>query len=187
MDGKFALSDEIEYIRDPSIKLAGLDYKDLSREYPSIHARFTGRTLTVIAIRTDDTDLIEDMFSRLNEAVPLNAAEKRNAFGGPVSKIIRVLVNTDFFTKQLKVSTKRYRHHDLACKLLYLEAQGGPSETKKVRLDAFVKLYAKKRLVKKAEALNEEVSSILGKMNHVFKEKDPLLIAGHGRGLLFTI
>ena len=115
MDGGFPLSDDIEYLRDPKIKLKGLKYEQLREEHLAIHARFTGRTLSVITIRTGDIDLIEDMFSRLNEAVPLNAAEKRNAFGGPLPIAIRELVKEQFFTAKVTVSSSRYRHHALAC------------------------------------------------------------------------
>ncbi len=74
-------------------------------ERPKIHARFTGRTLSIITIRTNDLDLIEDMFSRLDEAVPLNAAEKRNAFGGPLPPLIRDLVKDDFFADRVAISS----------------------------------------------------------------------------------
>ncbi len=174
MNGDFALSGDIEYMRDNKVKLAGLKYDDLSREHPTIQARLTGRSLTIVTIRTDDTDIIDDMFSRLNEAVPLNAAEKRNAFGGPLPQIIRHVASTKFF-KKVRIPKKRYRHYDLACKFLFLEDQGGPAETKKVRLDNFVKEYKKKRLSKKAEQLETKVQVTLDRMSKVFTDKDPLL------------
>ena len=99
MDGEFPLDRDFEYLRDPKIKLGGLYYEDLRREHTAIHARFTGRPLSIITIKTSDIDLIEDMFSRLNEAVPLNAAEKRNAFGGPLPVTIRKLVKEKFFDR----------------------------------------------------------------------------------------
>lgn len=174
MDGEFALASDIEYMRDSKVKLAGLKYEDLSREHPTVQARFTGRSLTIVTIRTDDTDIIDDMFSRLNEAVPLNAAEKRNAFGGPLPQIIRRVAGTKFF-KKVSIPKKRYRHYDLACKFLFLEDQGGSAETKKVRLDNFVKDYKKKRLNKKAEQLEAEVHPTLNGMSKAFIDKDPLL------------
>ncbi len=174
MEGAFALSSDIEYMRDKQIKLAGLKYSDLSREHPTIQARFTGRSLTIITVRTDDTDIIDDMFSRLNEAVPLNAAEKRNAFGGPLPEIIRHVASGKFF-KRVRIRKKRYRHYDLACKFLFLEDQRGPAEIKKVRLDTFVKEYKKKRLNKKAEELKAKVQVTLDRMSKVFKDMDPLL------------
>jgi len=174
MNGEFPLGDEIEYLKDPKVKLGGLTYKDLSEKHQTIQARLTGRPLTIISIRTDDTDVIEDLFSRLNEAVPLNAAEKRNAFGGPLSKIIRRLVKTGFF-KKLRIPTTRYRHYDLACKFLYLEYQKGPAETKKIRLDNFVKEFANSKLSEKARDLERAVAKTLDRMSGVFVDNDPLL------------
>jgi uncharacterized protein DUF262 len=175
MRGKFPLDEEFEYLKDPKIKLGGLKYDDLAREHATIHARFAARTLTIMAVRTSDTELIEDMFSRLNEAVPLNAAEKRNAFGGPLTPVIRRLSQTAFFTKKIVVSLTRYRHYDIACKFLYLEDKGKPVETKKSTLDAFVKDYAKLGLKKKAEELLARTTETLELMNGTFKDRDPLL------------
>ena len=175
MSGGFNLSDEIQFLAEPTIRLAGLSYDDLSREHPRIHARFTGRRLSVISIRTSDTDLIEDMFSRLNEAVPLNAAERRNAFGGPLTPIIRDLAGHEFFADRLAISSSRYRHYDLACKFLYLQDQGKPVETKKFTLDGFVVDFAKRQLKARAQTLRQETTAVLDTMRAVFKAKDPLL------------
>jgi len=175
MDNGFRLGTDIEYLRDKTVKLKGLNYDELRREHPAIHARFTGRSLSIITIRTDDMDLIEDMFSRLNEAVPLNAAEQRNAFGGPIPIVIRQLVKDEFFTDRLTVSSTRYRHHDLACKFLYLESKGGEAETKKKTLDAFVREYENKQFKKRAQELLAEVRLTLGKMCEIFSKTDPLL------------
>jgi hypothetical protein len=175
MNGDFPLSDDIEYLRDSRVKLKGLTYEQLREEHLAIHARFTGRTLSVITIRTGDIDLIEDMFSRLNEAVPLNAAEKRNAFGGPLPVAIRELVKEKFFKSRVTVSATRYRHHDLACKILYLEYQGRAAETKKSTLDDFVEEFAKKQLKKKTQELLVGVRGTLTKMCGVFKPSDTLL------------
>jgi Protein of unknown function DUF262 len=175
LEGGFALSDQFEYIRDPKVKLKGMTYEELSNSHPTIQARFTGRRLSVITIRTSDTDLIEDMFSRLNEAVPLNAAEKRNAFGGPVPKAIRALVEQPFFTTTLPITPKRYRHHDLACKFLLLQHEKKIVDTKKSRLDAFVNDFKDKALNLRTVQLRKAVQANLSKMEKFFRKDDPLL------------
>lgn len=175
LDGKFPLSQDFEYLREPKLQLAGMTYQELSNTYPAIQARFTGRRLSVITIRTNDTDLIEDMFSRLNEAVPLNAAEKRNAFGGPVPKAIRDLVTSSFFTENTPISSRRYRHHDLACKFLLLESEKKVVDTKKARLDAFVRDYKERGLSKKTAQLAAQVKANLDLMHRFFRKDDPLL------------
>ena len=101
IDGKLALADNFEYLRDESIKAGGLHYNELASRHLAIKTRFDATLLDIVTIRTLDIELIEDMFSRLNEAVPLNAPEKRNAFGGPMPKVITSLAAHAFFTKHI--------------------------------------------------------------------------------------
>jgi uncharacterized protein with ParB-like and HNH nuclease domain len=79
IDGVFPLSDDFEYSKNKSINLEGLTYAELSQKFPEIKSDFDATRLDVIGIQTPEIEQIEEMFSRLNEAVPLNAAEKRNA------------------------------------------------------------------------------------------------------------
>jgi hypothetical protein len=106
INGEFALADDFVYLRNQKVLLAGRTYKELASDYPQIKQLFDACGLSVFVVQTDDLDLIEEMFSRLNEAVPLNAAEKRNAFGGPLPKIVRDLADTMFFRRNLKISNK---------------------------------------------------------------------------------
>jgi hypothetical protein len=172
---EFSLSDDIDYLRDPEANLKGLTYRELGKTYPLISAYFDGRPLSLMAVRTDDTELIEEMFSRLNEAMPLNAPEKRNARGGPLPPIIRDLVKTKVFTTNLPFSNKRYRHLDLACKFLYLLHMGGAEDTKKIRLDSFVQEFKDKRLNAQGKLLETNCKKVLQAMAKVFVKKDHLL------------
>jgi hypothetical protein len=175
IENKYPLAEDIEYLLDPQVKLGQLTYESLKSDHPLIAARFEGRPLSIFAVRTDDPELIEEMFSRLNEAMPLNAPEKRNAFGGPIPKIIRRLVSLDFFRKKLPFSNKRYRHMDLACKFLYLVHEGGPAETKKFRLDDFVRRFKNEKRSEAARKLSRQTTSVVRKMAIAFDERDALL------------
>jgi hypothetical protein len=89
-----------KYLAEPSLQLNGLTYPDLVKQHNRIAIRFDSYVLPIVCVETDDMDLIEDMFSRLNEAVPLNAAEKRNALGGPMVRIItNVEIMNSFVTR----------------------------------------------------------------------------------------
>lgn len=145
IDGRINLAEDFKYLRDDRVRAEGLDYQTLAKRYPSVKGRFDATPLDIVTIRTDDIELIEDMFSRLNEAVPLNAAERRNAFGGPLPPAIRKLAAHDFFKKRLPFTDSRYRHRDLAAKFLYLEHEDQIVNTKKVELDAFVRNFRKWR------------------------------------------
>ncbi len=174
IEGAYPLSQDFKYLNDPTVKPAGLTYSEMGQKYPRLKALFDATTLTVVVVQTEDRDLIDEMFSRLNEAVPLNAAEKRNAYGGPLPKIIREVAKLPFFKSRIRISNRRYQHRDLATKFLHLANEGQVADTKKVYLDEFVRSY-KNVSAAKVRPLSDEVKKILSAMNGVFVQKDKLL------------
>jgi hypothetical protein len=174
IDGEFALADDFDYIRDPKIKIAGLTYKELSAKHQQIKQLFDAFSLSVYVVQTDDIDLIEEMFSRLNEAVPLNAAEKRNAFGGPLPKIVRKIADTPFFKSNIKISNRRYQHRDLAAKLVYLAHHKKVLDTKKIYLDLFFR-DNKSKTEASFKATVSAVNKVLKSMRETFTSNDKLL------------
>lgn len=178
IDGRFCLSDDFEYQDDSNLRLAGLSYADLSKEFPKIKIKFDSFVLPIIGVKTDDLDLIEDMFSRLNEAVPLNSAEKRNAFGGDVVNEIRKLSKHVFFTNCVKFKNNRYQHYEVAARLLLIEVSneenGKLVDTKKVYLDAMVKKY-NNGFRNFIIGLGDIVIIYLDLMANCFVASDPLL------------
>lgn len=181
VDGKFALSSDFEYQKDPLIKLKNLSYDDLAKEFPRIRIQFDSFVLPIVEVITDDEDLIEDMFSRLNEAVTLNAAEKRNAFTGEAVLAIRTLTEHGFFKDKVKISNKRYQHHDMAAKLLFIEDslinQGKLQDTKKTYLDRFVKQNINNSA--QIKHLQNSCEHTISQMSKCFLDKDSLLIASN--------
>ena len=136
IDGEFALDSEFVLLENNSGEAAGMTYSEIEEHLPELATLLSTTTLDVVLIRTDDVELIEEMFSRLNEAVPLNAAEKRNGRGGPLRPVVRELSQQTFFSR-LPFSDRRFRHLDLATKFLYWVEQEGPADTKKRQLDEF--------------------------------------------------
>ena len=118
------------------------------------------------------------MFLWLNEAVPLNAAEKRNAISGPLVKSIKRVGAHSFFTSNVKFSNRRYQYFEVSIRLLFLEHFQKMEEkiydTKKVFLDALVEKYKASHILK-AKDIEDNVVLLLSKMNSVFAKKDPLL------------
>lgn len=180
INGDFCLSNDIEFQDNPDIKLGGLSYDDLGKEYPKIKIRFDSFVLPIVGVMTDDIDLIEDMFFRLNEAVPLNSAEKRNAFGGNMVKAIREIANHTFFIDKVKFKNTRYQHLEVAARFLLVEISkievNKLIDTKKVYLDAMAKNYKteKKKIVKD---VSQKVNSVLDEMTTLFADNDNLLRA----------
>lgn len=180
LEGKFTLAPDFEYQRDSSIKLENLGYSDIAKQYPRVKVQFDSFILPVVLVSTEDEELIEDMFSRLNEAAPLNAAEKRNAYGGYVVKAIREISNHHFFTEKVRFSNKRYQHMEASARLLFSEYnihfEKKLFDTKKVYLDNFAKNIKKvpKNII---DGCQNNVCKTLDIMASEFTDNDPLLQA----------
>lgn len=174
IDNAFPLDPEFSYMSDSSINLAGLTYIELAKNFPEIKQDFDSFNLDVITIDTDETELIEDLFSRLNEAMPLNAAEKRNAKPGPIPGVVREIVNHVFFDKKVPFKNSRYRHYDIAAKMLLMSSRKNIGDTKKANIDRFFSDHEEKTLAD-VQALKDAVLKVLDVMAPVFTDDEPLL------------
>lgn len=182
MDDKLSLSDDMSVYRDPEAKLGGLRYTDLAKDYPKLRIQFDSFVLPIITVRTegDDVELIEDMFSRLNEAVPLNAAEKRNAIGGDFVEAVRRISTHELFDEHVRFPNTRYQHREIAARMLlaeyYLENHDRLIDTKKVWLDKMANDFKVGRS-SEIKAIEARVLMVLSAMSNVFHARDELLQA----------
>lgn len=182
MDGEFTLASDFEYQRDPTLNLGGLSYEDIAKQYPKIRVKFDSFVLPVVtvSIEGNDIDLIEDMFSRLNEAVPLNAAEKRNAIGGDVVRAIADVSGHWFFLNRVKFRNNRYQHREAAARFLLIEdslkTSGQIVDTKKVYLDSLARRYQDGH-GHYVTSLKSDVYKVLDRMVAEFTAGDDLLLA----------
>jgi hypothetical protein len=178
IEDKWSLDVEFEYFADPSLKVGGLRYGDLAISYPQLKVLFDSFNLPIVLVETEDVDLIEDMFSRLNEAVPLNAAEKRNALGGPMAQAIREVAEHSVFRDKVRFANKRYQHREVSARLLFieysLEKSGRLYDTKKPYLDNLVKIYREHDQME-AQPFIDKVVQVLNVMNNIFVQNDELL------------
>jgi len=177
IDGKLELGDYELYRLKTPINLKGQTYKELSANYPSLKTFFDNYELPLIFVKTnlDDDDLIDDMFSRLNQGVSPTSAERRNAKGGKIVKLIRKLAKHEFFKDKVTISNKRYQHFEVAVRLLFLEnsiRKGEIIDTKRTKLDNFVIEYKKNS---PEPGTIEMVFTILDTMCRIFSSKDRLL------------
>lgn len=176
MDGKFALSEDFQMVVDGSRSAAGKNFVELKRDHPEMAALFSATSLDVMLIRTSDIELIEEMFSRLNEAAPLNAAEKRNGWGGPLREASRAIIATDFFSDRLPFTNARYRHLDLATKFFLWAESGKPAGSKKRQLDDFWnEIRESDEGQARAEKALVSARSTLDALTTTFLSKDRLL------------
>lgn len=174
IDGKIALADDFEYFKDDKIKAGGMKYMELGQAHPDLKAQFDGFSLSTVCIETNDIEVIEEMFSRLNEAATLTAAEKRNAYGGPLPAAIRQLAKEKFFAASLPFPNKRYRHYDLAAKFLLAEHDKKVVDTKKVYLDKFVERF-KGQPRQKMPSFFKNTKETTDLMAQIFTKNDSLL------------
>ncbi len=182
MDGSFTLAPDFDYQRDSTIRMGGFYYEDIAKTHPKIRIKFDSFVMPIVVVEVsdDDLDLIEDMFSRLNEAVPLNAAEKRNAIGGDFVSAINDVSRHSYFVNCVKFNDARYKHREVSARLLLIEdsLQEGKSliDTKREYLDGLARKL-KKGQKDRVEKIKDNVISILDDMESVFAHKDELLIA----------
>jgi hypothetical protein len=178
IDGSFSLAEDFTYLKNEGsgeeVVAANLTYADLARKYPDIKTDFDSYALDMVCIETDDPELIEDLFSRLNEAVPLSAPEKRNALPGPLPAAVRTLARHPFFTKNLPFKNTRYRHYDLAAKMLLIVSRDDVSDTKKAYLDLFFR-DGRRLSQSTVDEYLSTINKILDAMNAVFVSGDGLL------------
>ena len=69
-NGELTLDKGFIYLEDPTLKLAGLSYKDIKALYPKIASIFENFNLSVISVITDSDAMINEMFIRLNKSKP---------------------------------------------------------------------------------------------------------------------
>ncbi len=172
--GAIALQSDFEFFKDSKVKAGDMTYNELGKEYPDLKVQFDSFQLNVVVIETKELEMIEEMFSRLNEAAPLTAPEKRNAYGGPLPTAIRKLAGKEFFQTCLPFPNRRFRHFDMATKFLLAEHEGKVADTKKAYLDKFVKSFAGQPR-NQAVPFLKNAEETVAEMASVFTQKDPLL------------
>lgn len=182
MGNRFALAGDFKLFRDPDVDISGSTFADLTETHPRLIAKFLAAVLPIFIIKTVDVEFIEEMFSRLNEAVPLNAPEKRNAFGGPAPRATRELAQHPFFAEKLPFTNSRYRHFDLAAKFLLWEddwAHGNEDKVKDVKkrqLDDFFKeLHVAADGDERVDLARDNAVVRLDELFNVFTDSDRLL------------
>lgn len=179
MDGRLSLANDFDLLeprRGKSAPKKGSKFRDLDDEWQEI---FKSRSLDVVLVQDADEADIEELFSRLNNGEPLNAAEKRNAMGGEMCTLIREVSEHKFFTNRAAFPNKRYQHYEVAAKLLLIEstehAGGSPFvDLKKRFLD---KMVRDRKVMDREERvrLHERVTTQLNSVARLFGKKDPML------------
>lgn len=132
-ENEFPLAEDQDPFGDDVI--AGKRWRDLP---PRVQAALTEYNLDVCTLSTDfSEDDVEDFFVRLQEGVPLNAAEKRRALPGTMREVVRHLAEHDVF-RLVNFKNRRYEHEDAVAKVLHMRLAG---EIVQIRPDAIRQTY----------------------------------------------
>lgn len=179
LKGQLALADDFRLYEPRQGHQApngGAKFADLDEYWQE---EFKGTALSVVLIQNASDDDIEELFSRLNNGEPLNAAEKRNAMGGDMCRLISEVAKHKFFAESVKIKNTRYQHLESAAKFLLIEntalsSGGSCADLKKRFLDELVKKNKKLDAASKV-GLERRVTDHLSAMQKVFSKSDPLL------------
>ncbi len=153
--------------------LAGKYFSEIDEKDSAIIANFFQYKLCIVFMDTDNPDIINETFIRLNSGIGVNTAEKRNASGGNLSLRMKELYSTDkFFTQKIKMTNARFAHFDLALKFLMLEM--GYDNLAKSTVDKFV--LENKMFDADCENALNIVKSKLNRFVEEFNDKDKLLV-----------
>jgi hypothetical protein len=166
---------------------AGQRYSEFDPRWKEVLRR---TYLAVVLIQNATVDDIEDLFSRLNNGEPLNAAEKRNAMGGDMAELVRRTAGHAFFSGRLGYNNARYRHFELAARILLIEqadpdGDGPVPDLKSRAIDAFINANRKLKPAAR-KALLARVTERLDTMARVF-EPDDALLARQSHPLLYHL
>lgn len=197
LEGEYRLMESAQVLADEGVgptsddsDISGLSIDELRERRPDLHVALLNYRFAVTVIETDDTTLIEEMFFRLNEGVPLTPAEKRFR-GELLREVVGRMVDEKRLLSMLRYSNRRRAHEDIVLRLLFIEASieaGVPyPDLKKRDLDEFAARFGPDRLGlpddaeaaarKRAdlEGLARAVEAVVEKMRTVFGERDELL------------
>ena len=173
-EGTITLNDDFVFREDPTLRLAGLGYKDLVKTYSEVAEIFDTYNLSVMSVMASSEEPINELFVRLNRSKPLTGAEVRNAMAGPAPNFFRNIAKHEFFTTSIAFTVKRGEDLNTAAKLIMFEYEGKVSETKKRNMDQFTR-DASKAPREKLELAVRRVFGTIEVMSVIFLPKDRLL------------
>jgi len=181
---EFALADDfrMEPANAPELPagtappVAGQRFSELDERWRRVLRR---TYLAVVLIQHATEEDIEELFSRLNNGEPLNAAEKRNAMGGALAALVRQVAGHPFFRDRVRLPNDRYQHYELASRMLAVEMADpqGAGPVPDLRSRALDRLIRDNRRLDEAviSALHGRVERVLALLADVFTTSDPLL------------
>ena len=107
--------------------LSGKKWSELSSDQKDKIGNFQ---LTIVEIKDASNEQVEELFSRLQEGVVLNPAEKRNAMSCEIRDFVADLGENHPVFPLTRINNKRFAWHNLAATVTCLEKAGGSTDVK---------------------------------------------------------
>ena len=126
--------------------------------------------LTIVIIENASDLERRQLFSRLQEGVGLNPAEKRNALPGNMRDFIEVLGENQRVFSLTDISDTRFAWHDLAAIVTCLEMAGGPTD---VKAPSLRKMYNTNQDFNVNRPIARKIRHHLAYMARVLKDPHP--------------
>lgn len=171
MDDAFPTAEDLQCEDHRHLTCGGKRFSQLDAV---VQEHLRSQELDFVILTECDEEIVEEMFHRLNNGVPLNNAEKRNAIGGALNQQIKELVGAhEFFKSKITATPKRSAHLETAAKFYLIEDRDGVCDLKKRPLDNLVRNH--KAASSGITRLHSSVKAELEALCKVFTDSDPLL------------
>ena len=153
------------------------NYEIASKKYDELHEDmmdiFDAYPLHCVVFDETPDEVIDEIFIRLNNGVPLNSAEKRNAISGAMRDFVKQLTTEGpFFTKSVAVPDKRYARDEVLAQMTLVELNGGPCQ---VGYKQLKDMYEKNRTFKNDSTKAKRIRYVLSFLEKAFPQKTPEL------------
>lgn len=180
LNGRICLKKKFCFLDEKfnEVKIEGMCFNDIQEKYPYIAAQFLMFELDIVFVDTDDIARINEMFIRINAGVPVNNAEKRNALGGKLMKLIsQICANHPFFRETVSFADNRNGYQEIFLKLFVLEYKKEIVSLSNGMIEKV--LYECKNCENNEEEILQNIVMNLQKLHDIFGKKCKLLKANN--------
>jgi hypothetical protein len=156
--------DRLEKIGD--LDVTGCRFSELPKR---LRDSFDTFAINVAKIVEADQLEISILFSRLQQGVPLNPAELRNAMLGPVRNAVETIALSHDFLLQSRIPEARYRRQDYVAHIFALAAHGTDRDLKAPNLRHLYQEFSASDTIKIMK-ISKEVNAALDILERVDKK-----------------
>ncbi len=152
-------------------ELAGKRYEEL---IPEERHPFETHNFSLVEIRGASDAEIREMFCRLQNGMPLNAAERRNAMVSAMRDFVDDVSRYPFY-ESVRFGNNRKQHQQVAAQTVALEVAEEPVDVRNTQLE---RLYENQKNFTPDSATAKRVKQTYGFLHRAFPEKAPELKRG---------